>query len=79
MEWHIEDFLDRFIGKLARNSRTDPEAAEQAVFNAMWQEINADELAKLLRFFLWSCRGYGSSQIADAVECKFRSTPNAVQ
>ncbi len=49
MEWHIEDFLDRFIGKLARNSRTDPEAAEQAVFNAMWQKINADELAKLLR------------------------------
>lgn len=48
-ERHTDDFLDHLGERLARNSRTDPEAAARAVFNVMWQKIDSGEVAKLLR------------------------------
>jgi uncharacterized protein (DUF2267 family) len=48
-ERHTADFLDHLSEKLARNSRTDPEAAARAVFYVMWQKIDSGEVAKLLR------------------------------
>lgn len=48
-ERHVTDFLDHLSEKLARNSRTEPETAARAVFNVMWQKIDAGEVAKLLR------------------------------
>lgn len=48
-ERHLNDFLDHLSQNLARNSRTDPEAAARAVFYVMWQKIDAGEVAKLLR------------------------------